>query len=74
MAGCATASPSCAGLYRPDGNPAGKEYIEVGNENISDFKRPERDRKADRAAIERAISDVENGNAPPVLTTDMLKA
>lgn len=60
--------------YRPDGNPQGKTYVEVGEEDITHFEPPKRDRKADRDAIERAISDVESGNAPPVLTTDMLKA
>ena len=42
--------------------------IELGNEPMKEFKRPERDRAGDRAAIERAINDVQNGNAPPVLT------
>jgi hypothetical protein len=42
--------------------------IELGNEPMAEFKRPERDRKADREAIERAIEMVESGNAPPVMT------
>lgn len=42
--------------------------IELGNEPMKEFKRPERDRAGDRAAIERAIADVEAGNVPPVLT------
>jgi hypothetical protein len=54
--------------YRADGNPQGVEYVEVGNEDITKFTPPKRDRRADREAIERAISDVENGKAPPILT------
>lgn len=42
--------------------------IELGNEPMKEFTRPERDRAGDRAAIERAIADVEAGRAPPVLT------
>lgn len=42
--------------------------IELGNEPMADFKCPERDRKGDRDAIERAIELVESGNAPPVMT------
>lgn len=42
--------------------------IELGNDEMKPFVRPERDRKGDRDAIERAISLVESGNAPPVLT------
>lgn len=54
--------------YKAQNNPQGVDYIEVGNEDITKFTPPKRDRKADREAIERAINDVEYGNAPPVLT------
>lgn len=56
--------------YKASHNPQGVDYIEVGNEDTTKFTPPKRDRKADRDAIERAINDVENGNVPPVLTTD----
>lgn len=42
--------------------------IELGNEPMKEFQRPERDRAGDRAAIERAIDEVAAGNAPPVMT------
>lgn len=42
--------------------------IELGNEEMAPFKAPEKDRKGQRDAIERAICEVEAGNAPPVLT------
>lgn len=54
--------------YKAANNPQGVDYLEVGNEDITKFSKPKRDRKADRDAIERAISDVASGNAPPVLT------
>lgn len=54
--------------YKAGNNPHGVDFIEVGNEDITKFTPPQRDRKADREAIERAINDVENGNVPPILT------
>lgn len=54
--------------YKAENNPHGVDFIEVGNEDITKFTPPHRDRKADREAIERAINDVENGNVPPILT------
>lgn len=56
--------------YRADNNPHGVDFIEVGNEDITKFEAPKKDRKANRAAIERAIADVEAGRAPDVLTTE----
>ena len=53
--------------YKADGNPQGVEYNEVGNEDITTFTPPKKDRQANRAAIERAIADVDAGRAPPVL-------
>lgn len=56
--------------YKASGNPQGKEYECVGDDPLPVFQRPKKDRKAQRAAIERAIEDVKAGNVPPVLTTD----
>ena len=61
---------SLRATYRAENNPHGVDFIEVGNEDITRFEKPKKDRKANREAIERAISMVESGNAPPVLTTD----
>jgi len=59
---------SLRATYKASNNPHGVDFLEVGNEDITGFTPPQRDRAADRDAIERAISDVESGNAPPVLT------
>lgn len=56
--------------YRAENNPHGVNFIEVGNEDLTKFEKPKRDRAADRDAIDRAIADVEAGRVPPVLTTD----
>lgn len=63
-----TDAASLRATYKASGNPQGIDYIEVGNEDVTTFTPPQRDRKADREAIERAINDVENGNVPPILT------
>lgn len=63
-----TSKKAMRASYKAENNPAGVDYIEIGNEPMAEFKRPERDRAGDRAAIERAIDLVESGNAPPVLT------
>lgn len=44
--------------YRADGNPQGIAYECVGNENITDFKRPTRDKSAAISAIKRALGDL----------------
>lgn len=54
--------------YRASNNPHGVDFVCVGNEDITKFRPPNRDRKADREAIERAIHDVENGKEVPILT------
>lgn len=54
--------------YKAANNPHGVDFVCVGNEDITKFTPPKRDRKADREAIERAIHDVENGKAAPYLT------
>lgn len=58
---------SLRATYKASNNPQGVDYIEVGNEDITSFTPPQRDRKANREAIERAICEVESGNAPPIL-------
>lgn len=63
-----TDAASLRRTYKAANNPHGKDFIEVGNEDVTRFEAPKKDRKANRAAIERAINDVANGNAPPVLT------
>jgi hypothetical protein len=62
-----TSKKAMRASYRADGNPQGVNYVELGNDEMKPFTRPERDRAGDRAAIERAISAVESGTAPPVL-------
>ena len=59
---------SLRATYRAENNPHGVDFTEVGNEDTTKFTPPKKDRAANRAAIERAIADVENGRAPPVLT------
>jgi hypothetical protein len=59
---------SLRATYKASNNPHGVDFIEVGNEDVTKFTPPKRDRKADRDAIDRAISEVESGNAPPLLT------
>lgn len=54
--------------YRAANNPHGVDFIEIGDADITKFTPPKRDRKADRAAIERAIADVDAGRVPDVLT------
>lgn len=50
--------------YRPDGNPQGERYHEIGNTELTpqtyDFNRKER-----RDDIRAAIEDVRNGRVPP---------
>lgn len=55
---------------RPDGNPQGQSYIEVGNESVT-YEAPQFDRKQRRDDIKAAIEDVKNGRvAPPVFLED----
>lgn len=56
---------------RPDGNPFGDSFIEVGNEAYPQAETPTFDRKARRDDIRAAIEDVKNGRvAPPVALED----
>lgn len=63
-----TSKAALRASYRAENNPAGVDYIELGNEPMQPFKAPEKDRKGQRDAIERAICEVEAGNVPPVMT------
>lgn len=63
-----TDAASLRSSYKAENNPHGVNFTEVGDEDLSKFDPPKRDRRANRDAIERALSDVENGRAPPVLT------
>ena len=56
---------------RPDGNPRGERYLELGDEELPAFKPPEFDPKARRDAIHAGIADVKNGRIPPVVTGDL---
>ena len=49
---------------RPDGNPQGERYIELGSESLKPDL-PKFDRKARRDAIRAGIEDVRNGRVPP---------
>lgn len=59
---------SLRATYKAANNPHGVDFLEVGNEDMTKFTPPKRDRAANRDAIDRAISDVESGNAPPIMT------
>lgn len=56
---------------RPDGNPQGERYLELGNDSLPEFKAPEFDRKERRDAIRAGIADVKEGRVPPVVTGDL---
>jgi hypothetical protein len=51
--------------YKPSGNPEGKTFEEVGNEDTSKRPRIKSDRKAIREAIHKAEADIASGNVPP---------
>lgn len=46
---------------RPDGNPRGERYVEIGNEPTPAYKAPEFDRKKRRDDIKRTIAEVKAG-------------
>lgn len=58
---------SLRATYRAANNPHGVDFIEVGNEDITKFEKPKKDRKGQRDAIERAIDQVAAGNVKPLL-------
>src|SRR5688500_4341372 len=51
---------------RPDGNPQGERYLELGDQELPKFKAPEFDRRERRDAIRAGIADVKAGRVPPV--------
>lgn len=51
--------------YRPDGNPQGERYLEVGDQTIKETPKTF-DRKQRRDDIRAAIEDVKNGRVPPI--------
>lgn len=53
---------------RPDGNPMGERFIEMGNEKPAPWKPPEFDRKTRRDAIRAGIADMKAGRVPPLAT------
>lgn len=56
--------------YKASGNPQGKDYIEVGNEDMTKFTPPKRDDAKAIETIHRAEADVVAGRAPPIGTYD----
>lgn len=56
---------------KPDGNPRGERFLELGNDELPPFKAPEFDRKTRREAIKAGIADVKAGRIPPVVTGDL---
>lgn len=54
----------------PEGNPKGERFLELGDQELPEFKPPEFDRKERREAIKAGIADVEAGRVPPVVTGD----
>ena len=55
----------------PGGNPQGERYVELGNEEMPEFKAPVFDRGKRREAIKAGIQDVKEGRVPPVVTGDL---
>lgn len=58
---------SLRATYKAANNPQGVDYVEVGNEDITKFEAPKRDKQSSKDAIERAISKIDNGYVPPML-------
>lgn len=66
-----TSLSSYRASLRPDGNPKGERYVELGDQELPPFKAPEFDRKSRREAIKAGIADVKAGRVPPVVTGDI---
>lgn len=58
------------GSLKPDGNPQGERYLELGDQELPHAP-PEFDRKTRRDNIKEAIEDVKNGRIPPVVTGEL---
>jgi hypothetical protein len=52
--------------YHPSGNPKGKRYIEIGEEKVPEYRKPEFDEGERREHIKAAIEDVKYGRVPPI--------
>lgn len=57
---------------KPDGNPKGERFIEMGDQELPPFKAPEFDRQSRRDAIKAGIQDVKEGRVAPLVTGDQL--
>ena len=55
--------------YRADGNPQGKEYVEIGNDSVlNDTWTPKQATEQDRAnAVTKAEQQVASGTVPPIV-------
>lgn len=55
--------------YRADGNPQGKEYVEIGNDSVlNDTWTPKQATEQDRVnAVRKAEQQVASGNVPPIV-------
>ena len=53
------------------GNPQGETYLELGREELPEFKAPEFDRRKRREDIRAGIQDVKEGRVPPVVVGDL---
>jgi len=56
---------------KPEGNPRGERFHELGDQELPKFTPPPFDRKARREAIKAGIADVKAGRVPPVITGDL---
>lgn len=66
-----TSMQSYRNSLKPDGNPKGERYLELGDQELPKFEAPKIDRKKRREAIKAGIQDVKEGRVPPVVTGDL---
>lgn len=66
-----TSLSSYRASLKPDGNPQGDRFHEIGDTELPEFKAPEFDRASRREAIRAGIADVKAGRVPPVVTGDL---
>jgi len=57
--------------YKESGNPQGKNYLEIGNEDMTKWSPPKRDDNKAIEAIERAEADIIAGRAPDIGSFDL---
>lgn len=65
-----TSKAALRATYRADGNPDGVNYVEVGNETLTNYTPPKRDPQKVLETIERAEADIIAGKAPEIGTID----